>query len=145
MYDEFSATPAYKRAAKSPRAATRPPTLCVEAAPVNCGGATVGLVGFVPVGIGIGTGEPPVGNGAAMIWKDWSSWPRTTPATKRLVWASVKKPAGFLSICFKLNPAPLSRVSIRGIHTIQRNQRQHTSVCNIVCHPEASCEWSSDL
>lgn len=37
-----------------------------------------------------------------------SSWPRTTPATKLVVWASVKKLDRFASICLSVKPLPVS-------------------------------------
>lgn len=66
MYEEYRRRDSYKRAAKRPRTATRPPTLVVEAAPVKIGGWLVGWVGDpVPVG-----GLTPVGAAPPMIWND---------------------------------------------------------------------------
>ncbi len=38
----------------------------------------------------------------------YANWPLTTPNGKRFVWESAKKPAGFSSILFTINPLPVS-------------------------------------
>jgi len=74
MYEEYYYQTPYKKAAKTPIAATTPPALSEEAAPVKIGGE-VGLVPVppfppdpeppdpepppVPVGCGTPVGEPP--------------------------------------------------------------------------------------